>query len=225
MSILAKQPMTLQITHVSYMFLSLLPARESLSSRGRRLQDTPHQRQNKVYAPDIIVKVEVEDAAQRLSVEFFDDSRLVLYHGECRPMGIWLSNTGTQAIGDIWLVSGEDDEFWINETGDQDPGMSQTTLQSSGEASVLDFETFDSDNSLLPRSPYRVPLTSMENALLAPGASFELPFMLHANKLGEQELCFLLTFREVCKTLWAVTIDNFDALFSRETAMHFIASG
>lgn len=194
--------MTLQIIHVSYMFLSLLPARESLSSRGRRLQDTPHQRQNKVYAPDNIVKVEVEDAAQRLSAEFFDDSRLVLYHGECRPMGIWLSNIGTQAIGDIWLVSGEDDEFWVDESGDQDTGMRQATPlhQHTGEAPVLGSETFDSGNSLLPRTPYRVPLTSIDSSL-ASGASFELPFMLHANKLGEQELCFLLTFREVCEIL------------------------
>lgn len=203
MSILAKQPMTLQITHVSYIFLSLLPARESLSSRGRRLQDTLHQRQNKVYAPDNIAKVEVEDAAQRLSAEFFDDSRLVLYHGECRPMGIWLSNIGTKAIGDIWLVSGEDEEFWVDESGDQDTGMRQTTplhhLQPTGEAPVLGSETFDSGNSLLPRTPYRVPLTSIENSSLASGASFELSFMLHANKLGEQELCFLLTFREVCE--------------------------
>jgi hypothetical protein len=53
MSILARQPMTLQISHVSYVFLSLLPAKEPLVSRGRRLQDTPHQRQNKVYSPDI----------------------------------------------------------------------------------------------------------------------------------------------------------------------------
>jgi trafficking protein particle complex subunit 8 len=200
--------MTLQITHVSYTFLSLLPVRESLLSRGRRLQDTPHQRQNKVYAPDNIVKVEVEDAVQRLSAEFFDDSRLVLYHGECRPMGIWLSNIGTQAIGDIWLVSGNDDEFWVNESGDQDPGIRQTTplnhLQPTGEVPALDSETFDSDNSLLPRAPYRVPLSSMEDSSLASGASFELPFMLHANKLGEQELCFLLTFREVCEILCAL---------------------
>ena len=115
--------MTLQITHVSYMFLSLLPATEPLVLRGRRLQDTPHQRQNKVYAPDNAIKVEVEDAVQRLSVQFFDDSRLVLYHGECRQLRIWLSNIGTRAIGEIWLVSGEDDEFWVGQSGGQETGM------------------------------------------------------------------------------------------------------
>jgi len=197
--------MSLQISHVSYMFLSLLPARESLSSRGRRLQDTPHQRQNKVYAPDNVVKVEVEDATQRLAAEFFDDNHLVLYHGECRQMRIWLSNIGIQAIGDVWLVSGEDDEFWVDEPGDQDPGMGQMAplhyLQPIGEDPGIGSETFDSDNSLHPRMPYRIPWVSVEGSSLAPGANFELPFVLHANKLGEQELCFLLTFREVCDIL------------------------
>ena len=125
MSILARRPMTLQITHVSYMFLSFLPAMEPLVSRGRRLQDTPHQRQNKVYAPDNVIKVEVEDAVQRMSVQFFDDSRLVLYQGECRKMQIWLSNTGTQAISEIWLVNGEDDEFWIGQSGDHETSTPQ----------------------------------------------------------------------------------------------------
>ncbi len=64
--------MTLQITHVSYMFLSLLPAMEPLVSRGQRLQDTP--------------------------------------------------NTGTQAISEIWLVGGEDDEIWVDQSGSHETG-------------------------------------------------------------------------------------------------------
>ncbi|KAH9082196.1 hypothetical protein EDB83DRAFT_2336975 [Lactarius deliciosus] len=177
LSVLAKRPMTLQITDVSYSFLSLLPAKESLVTRGRRLQDTPSQRQNKVYAPDIVVKVEVEDATQRLSAQFFDDNRLVLYHGERKQMRIW-------AIGDIWLVGGREDEFWVEESGDQEADEVSTS------------ETFVSDNSLLPRTPYRIPFPPTENPSLPPGANFEVPFVLHANKLGEQELCLMFTFRE-----------------------------
>ena len=120
--------MTLQITDVSYTFLSLLPAKESLVTRGRRLHDTPFQRQNKVYGPDVVVNVEVEDATQRLSAQFFDDNRLVLYHGERKQMRIWLSNVGTQSIGDIWLVGGQEDEFWVEETEDQGAGARLTSL-------------------------------------------------------------------------------------------------
>jgi len=108
----------------------------------------------------------------------------VLYHGECREMRIWLSNIGTQAISEIWLVGGEDDEFCV---GDPE------TVKASAHGS----ETFDSDNSLLPRTPHKISWTSaVEDSSLAPGANFELPFVLHANKLGEQELCLLFTFRE-----------------------------
>ncbi|KAF8273905.1 ER-golgi trafficking TRAPP I complex 85 kDa subunit-domain-containing protein [Lactarius quietus] len=187
LSILAKRPMTLQITDVSYTFLSLLPAKESMVTRGRRLQDTPSQRQNKVYAPDVVVEVEVEDATQRLSAEFFDDNRLVLYHGERKEMRIWLSNVGTQAIDGIWLVGGLEDEIWVEESGDQ----------GAVEVSALASETFISNNSLLPRTPYRIPIPSTEEPSLSPGAHFEIPFVLHANKLGEQELCLLFTFREI----------------------------
>ena len=127
LSILAKRPMTLQITDVSYSFLSLLPAKESLVTRGRRLQDTPLQRQNKVYAPDVVVKVEIEDATQRLSAEFFDDNRLILYHGERKQMRIWLSNVGTQSIGEIWLVGGQEDEFWVEESEGQGVGARYTS--------------------------------------------------------------------------------------------------
>lgn len=224
--------MTLQISHVSYTFLSLLPARELLVSRGRRLQDTPHQRQNKVYAPDNIIKVEVEDATQRLSAEFFDDSQLALYHGECRQMRIWLSNIGTRAIGDIWLVGGEDDEFWVDESGNQETGTLQwhrcsdyRTQEPTAEASVVGSETFDSDNSLLPRTPHRIQWTSAENSTLPPGADFELPVVLHANKLGEQEFCLLLTFREVSDIF--PTYDQFMLLTPRfrEMTMHFTPLG
>ena len=65
------------------------------------------------------------------------------------------------------------------------------------EVSALSSETFISDNSLLPRTPYRIPFLPTESPSLSPGANFEVPFMLHANKLGEQELCLLFTFREV----------------------------
>lgn len=127
LSILAKRPMTLQITDVSYSFLSLLPATESLVTRGRRLQDTPFQRQNKVYGPDVVVKVEIEDATQRLSAEFFDDNRLVLYQGERKQMRIWLSNVGAQSIGEIWLVGGQEDEFWVEVPEDQGTGARYTS--------------------------------------------------------------------------------------------------
>ncbi len=105
LSVKAKRPATLLITHASYEFLALLHTNEALATRGRRLQETPLQRQSKMYAPDVAIKVQVEDARQRLAVNFVDDDRLMLAHGECRVMHLWLSNLGTGPIDEVWLVS------------------------------------------------------------------------------------------------------------------------
>ena len=75
----------------------------------------------------------------------------------------------------------------------------------TAEVSTLASETFISNNSLLPRTPYRIPFPSTENPSLSPGANLEIPFVLHANKLGEQELCLLFTFREVRRTILVTT--------------------
>ncbi len=106
--------MSLSITHTTYHFLSLLPVTESLAIRGRRLHDTPLQRQVKTYAPDTVLKVDVEDAAHRLQANFVDDRHLLLAQGECRRMTIWLSNSGKKDVREIWLVPGDSDEIWLD---------------------------------------------------------------------------------------------------------------
>jgi trafficking protein particle complex subunit 8 len=97
--------------------MSLLPITEKLNIRGRRLHATPEQRQGKVYAPDVPISVEIEDAALRLSVSFVDDGPLALFEGETKSMQLWLSNEGTKEIAEIFLVAGQDDEiFLVNQT-------------------------------------------------------------------------------------------------------------
>jgi trafficking protein particle complex subunit 8 len=117
-SVTCSQPASLVITHVTYEFLALLPATESLAIRGRRLHDTPQQRQNKEYAPDILTRIEVEDAGLRLQAHFVDDRHLILVHGERKQMDIALSNTGNLPISELWLLTGPQDEAWLD-TGRQ----------------------------------------------------------------------------------------------------------
>ena len=64
----------------------------------------------------------------------------------------------------------------------------------------------------------------MEGSSLAPGANFELPFVLHANKLGERELCLLFTFREVRNVSPDIAYVIPLTPVSREMVMHFTAS-
>ena len=113
-SVKSRRPALLIITHVTYDFLSLLPSTESLSFRGRRLQDTALQRQGATYAPEELIKVEVTETNHKLLVNFVDDQRLVLAQGESKPMRLWFSNTGTRPISEVWMVAGPEDEFWLN---------------------------------------------------------------------------------------------------------------
>ncbi|CAL1695522.1 unnamed protein product [Somion occarium] len=186
-AIKCRRPVKLKLTHVKYEFLSLLPVTEPLAIRGRRLYDTPHQRQNKVYAPDVSLTVEVEDAGKRLQAAFVDDRRLVLAEGECKQMNIWLQNTGKQTINELWVLAGRDDELWVNvptEKHDDEPAKSYT-------------EELLSDNSIEPRRPFRIPISDIHSSSgIEPGESITIPVILHATKLDDQDLCILLAFRE-----------------------------
>lgn len=82
--------------------------------RGRRLHDTPAQRASKVYAPDVLIQVEVEEAGQRLHANLVDDRHPVLAQGEYKTLKLWLTNSGTRKIGELWLVYGEDDAVWLD---------------------------------------------------------------------------------------------------------------
>ena len=122
-SITSLKPTSLVLTHVAYNFLGLLPARESLATRGRRLHETPLQRQNRVYAPDILPKVEVEDASQRLHASFIDDRHIILAEGECKRMEIRLRNVGKSSVAEIWMVNGTEDELWVDDRKASSSGM------------------------------------------------------------------------------------------------------
>ena len=117
------EPSSLIISDIKFDFLSLLTVTESLAVRGRRLHDTPHQRQNKVYVPDIVLKVEVEDSGYRLHTGFIDDRHLNLFQGEWRRVDIRLHNSGSRAISELWVVTEPYSEVWVD-SGFEEPGNS-----------------------------------------------------------------------------------------------------
>ena len=157
--------------------------------RGRRLNDTPVQRQGKVYAHDVLIKVEVEEAGQRLHAHFVDDRHLVLAQGEYKHQRVWLTNSGTHPVSELWLLAGEEDEIWVDIEGNNpDPSSSSPPKH----------EILQSTDSLAPRKPYRIDLESIHSASqLAPGEEMQLSFILHAAHQGEQDLSVLFVFREV----------------------------
>lgn len=109
--------MTLCVTDAKYDFLGLLSTSESLKCRGRRLHDTPLQRQHPTYTSDVVMQVEVVPSDYRLLVTCIDDGDLVLFQGQNKSIRFWLTNTGSQPIGEVWVVPGKDDEIWFGDVG------------------------------------------------------------------------------------------------------------
>lgn len=186
LAVRARNPGTLYVLAARYTFLGLLPARESLASRGKRLQDTPIQRQGKVYAPDTRPRAEVRAGAVRLAATFVEDARMVLACGECKRMRVFVRNVGKERIKDVWVVRGEDDVFVLDRAEHED-------REKSGE--VEKEEVVSEPNSLKADLAQR-----LEGVELDPGESAEFWITLHAGEVGEQELCLLFIFRSVSRT-------------------------
>ena len=107
-------------TRLSYCFLGLLPASESLSVRGRRLQETAAQRRSKVYAPNVVPSIHVEAKENRLSASFSDSVPSTLVNGEEVRLSLRIGNEGSKPIGEIYLVPGPFDELSIeNREGEE----------------------------------------------------------------------------------------------------------
>ncbi|KAH7885908.1 ER-golgi trafficking TRAPP I complex 85 kDa subunit-domain-containing protein, partial [Phlebopus sp. FC_14] len=172
---------TLTIPRIRYDFLGLLSSTESLARRGRRLQDTPQQRQSLVYAPDVLIHLDIEEASQELAVSFVRDEPLVLKEGECKTMELHLLNAGSSAIGEVWVVAGADDQVWLESSV-------------GGTLSILDerSELLHTDNKLSLWAPYRVPISQE----LRPLKSMEITLTWRPVRTAKQDLCLLFIYRE-----------------------------
>ena len=203
MSLKAKRPAKLSITHARYDFLSLLPTTESLACRGRRLNDTAFQRQNPTYAPDVIMKVEVVPSDHRLLVSCIDDEPMVLLQGENRRLRLWLTNAGSKPIKEVWVVAGADDDMWLD-SEDLVPNCECDKFKNFSPAIfscfsvVPETELIESSNSLLSSRPHRLSPKGTDTSFkIPPGESVEVPAVLHAESIGKHDLCLLFIFREV----------------------------
>ncbi|KAG6911541.1 hypothetical protein DXG01_011843 [Tephrocybe rancida] len=186
---------SLIVTDVTYDFLSLLPSTEPLASRGRRLHDTPAQRMQPTYAPDINIKIDVEDVNHKLLVDFVDDEQLVLAQGERKELKLWLSNSGSRPIKELWMVAGPGDELWMGQ--DEELGdagefyVNKPRVEVDGLiGTTATTEVIQSRNSLEPSKPHGIEL------VLDPGENTEYPIQLHAEATGDRELNLLFIYRE-----------------------------
>ncbi|KAJ7071158.1 ER-golgi trafficking TRAPP I complex 85 kDa subunit-domain-containing protein [Mycena amicta] len=175
----SSRPTTLTVTDIAYEFISLLPCTERLAVRGKRLHDTLSQRLNATYGPDVLLKVDVVEETHKLLVHFVEDQLLLLAEGEVKLMQLELENRGTKDVSEVWMVTHPEDHIWLSS---EDVGSSTSGTQVE-----------HSDNSLVLPVPYRIALTSALN----PGDSVEVSLLVHASRVGEQQLSLLFVYREV----------------------------
>jgi hypothetical protein len=112
-SLKSTRPAKLGVTHAVYDFLSLMPTKESLACRGRRLHDTLLQRQIPAYSPDTFMNVEVLPSDHRLTVKFGNSEDLKLLQGENHSLQISLLNSGSNPVGEIWMIANAEDDVWV----------------------------------------------------------------------------------------------------------------
>ncbi|KIY70143.1 hypothetical protein CYLTODRAFT_392434 [Cylindrobasidium torrendii FP15055 ss-10] len=177
---------TLVITHATFKFLSLLPSTESLATRGRRLHDTPAQRQQATYASDVKIKVEVVEANQRLLAQFVDDGRMLLLQGETKSLSLWLSNAGTNNVDEVWIVSGSVEQVWVDGSDDGAPHHVKTGDDGGATSTVR------TANWAGPSAPQRLPLAQA----LQPEDSTEINILLHSDQIGRHDLQLMVVYRE-----------------------------
>ncbi|KAG6381059.1 ER-golgi trafficking TRAPP I complex 85 kDa subunit-domain-containing protein [Boletus reticuloceps] len=175
------QATSLTISYITYNFLGLFPARESLARRGRRLQDTPQQRQNVAYAPDILIRTDVEEASQELAVSFENNELLILNEGEHRSMKLWMTNAGHKSIDEIWLVGGLEDQLWL-ESSESEP-----LSVAGGSTEILHIS-----NKLSEWTPRVVPM----NKELHSGDTAAVTLTWRPGRVAFQQLCLLFVYRE-----------------------------
>ncbi|KLO17070.1 hypothetical protein SCHPADRAFT_959188 [Schizopora paradoxa] len=180
------KPATLTIPRLSYSFLGLLPASESLSVRGRRLQETALQRQSKQYAADILMTVRVQDKTQRLEACFVEDDLQFAWEGELIKFSLRLENTGTTPLQEIWLVSGPDDHLWLDSSRDS---ASENSLQWNGSSQW--------SNTIRFSDPLPVPIERLLGSTsIDVSQSITVPLCFHAVRSGDQQLRILVVYRE-----------------------------
>ncbi|KIO08413.1 hypothetical protein M404DRAFT_134508 [Pisolithus tinctorius Marx 270] len=177
----ASEASTLIITDLKYDFLGLLLTKESLARRGLRLQDTLQQRLIPTYAPDILIKAEIEHDNLELDVSLATDEPLLVLEGEYKWVEVRLSNVGSRAIGEVWLLAGPEDQICPY----CPPGK---ISRKPGDLAGVLF----TDNKLPQWTPYNVPLEED----LQPSVGIGTTLIWRPIRSVSQRICLLFIYRE-----------------------------
>ena len=204
LKITARKAAPLSFPSLSYNFLSLLPCTESLATRGRRLNDTAAQRQSVMYAPDVLVQVDVQEGGARVQCRFIlpfemhDDSgedkhqeEISVLDGEIRRETLVIKNVGDRNVEDMWLVLPADGSVWIGEEDDENPDGAAPFARVKLEPDSPWFISGMLQTLEAPK-PHQLAGSSLQ-----PGETLDVPVIMRHTGDGATTVNVILVFREV----------------------------
>lgn len=218
---------TLSFTSISFNFLSLLPCTESLATKGKRLNDTPAQRLGAVYAPDVLVQIDVREAGARLASRFIapfemtdddddeDDTKTM-------RSGI-VGNSGTNQTNfeayqeEISVFDGEirAETLVVKNIGIRAVSDAWLILPTDGSVWIGSDDEEDAENSneVLHQSMKAPSPHHLSNLTLQPGETIDVPVVMRHTGEGASTISVLVVFRDVCeRTLFNLQHDTQDLL-------------
>ncbi|CAE6428840.1 unnamed protein product [Rhizoctonia solani] len=189
MGLTCQSPGAITVSHITYRFLSLLPATEPLTWRGARLHATPQQRQGKMYGPDNSICVQVLPRGARLDVELAEADSRPMCLGELRKAIMRLEHPvvggSTEPLTDIWVVMGE--AGWP--TLPQCPDHQDDNNPSTNDIGL--------HNTLSQPDPVRLSLEQLTgSSLLGSGKHLDLQIAYCGHEPGLHDISILLVFRK-----------------------------
>jgi hypothetical protein len=103
------QPGQLSISEASYLFISHLPVKESLSIHGKRLNITSTHQRSVEYSPSKKLTVNVKEGGLAMDVRLLDveeeeEEDLILSQGEIKKFVLRLKNIGAVDVGELWMT-------------------------------------------------------------------------------------------------------------------------
>ncbi len=157
-----------RMSSVTFLFHDMLPCKQSLKKKGKRLFGTKQERLEAAYAQDTSLDISIGSAAPNIQVDL-DALPSILLHGELRSVPVTFTNTGTLRINRLEVLSSVPGFLMLGDSSNLSlaaeqptvidlpegglPADQQVTVTSTvyghlvGDSEVLLFFAFQADNA------------------------------------------------------------------------------
>ncbi|CED84527.1 Protein with predicted involvement in meiosis (GSG1) [Phaffia rhodozyma] len=183
-------------THASFRFHNLLPCRQSLLRKGKRLNVTRAQRLTPTYSPDVSLTIDITPARPILNINL-EELPLVIGEGESVLCMVDITNKGSAELTDLRMMANEETVLRIaNIEPKENDGASvssMSTLYSTTSTTAADgLPNLSVPNDLCPSFPTSIHTPSIS---IAPGQTISVPFLCYGRSAGLHDLLLLFVYQ------------------------------